>query len=193
VIVTTRFPEDALRRYTAEADFETWSSRLNIIQANFTSPSSIQTAIKAIHTLANGRLDIMINNAAQTVPIPEEEQQRLIGGEDSLVSSDHHTLSVIDQALITTGGINSWEARYNEFSYRELLDVLAINAVCPFILIRECIGLMLHDEPTHVVNVSSREGMFETEWKRRSSAHVHTNMASELNRNTKYDAQRTFH
>ncbi|KAJ6547590.1 hypothetical protein B0H19DRAFT_1266501 [Mycena capillaripes] len=177
VIATTRFPEDALRRYTLEPDFDSWSSRLNIIQADFTSPSSIQSAINTIHKLAKGRLDILINNAAQTVPIPETEQQRLIAGEESLVSSDHHALSVIDQALVTTGNTNSWEARYNEFSYRELLDVLAINAVCPFILIRECIGLMLHDEPTHVVNVSSREGMFEKQWNRRNAAHVHTNMA----------------
>jgi NAD(P)-dependent dehydrogenase (short-subunit alcohol dehydrogenase family) len=177
VIVTTRFPEDALRRYTLEPDFETWSSHLNILQADFTSPSSIQSAINTIHKLAKGRLDILINNAAQTVPIPETEQQRLIDGEETLVSADHHALSVIDQALITAAVTNSWEARYNEFSYRELLDVLAINAVCPFILIRECIGLMLHDEPTHVVNVSSREGMFEKQWNRRNAAHVHTNMA----------------
>ncbi|KAJ6596938.1 hypothetical protein DFH09DRAFT_1304717 [Mycena vulgaris] len=177
VIATTRFPEDALRRYTLETDFEYWSSRLNIIQADFTSPSSIQAALQTIHKLANGHLDILINNAAQTVPIPETEQQRLIGGESSLVPADHHALSVIDQALITTGGTNSWEARYNEFSYRELLDVLAINAVCPFILIRECIGLMLHDKPAHVINVSSREGMFEKEWGRRQATHVHTNMA----------------
>lgn len=177
VIATTRFPEDALRRYTLEPDFESWSSRLNILQADFTSPSSIQSAIQTIHQLAKGRLDILINNAAQTVPIPEAEQHRLTSGEASLVPADHHALSVIDQALITTGGTNSWEARYNEFSYRELLDVLAINAVCPFILIRECIGLMLHDDPTHVVNVSSRESMFEKEWRKRNPTHVHTNMA----------------
>ncbi|KAJ6630849.1 hypothetical protein B0H10DRAFT_2207874 [Mycena sp. CBHHK59/15] len=177
VIVSTRFPGDALRRYAAEPDFELWSPRLNIIQADFTSPSSIQSAIQIIHTLAKGRLDILINNAAQTVPIPEEEQQRLIQGEESLPSPEHHSLSVVDQALVTTNGVNAWEARYNEFSYRELLDVLAVNAVCPFILIRECVSLMLHDEPTHVVNVSSREGMFERQWNRRSSSHVHTNMA----------------
>ncbi|KAJ7452393.1 hypothetical protein B0H11DRAFT_289513 [Mycena galericulata] len=177
VIATTRFPEDALRRYALEPDFESWSSCLNILQADFTSSGSIQSAIQTIHKLANGRLDLLINNAAQTVPIPEAEQQRLIGGEEALVPADHHGLSVIDQALVTAGGTNSWEARYNEFSYRELLDVLAINAVCPFILIRECIGLMLHTEPTHVVNVSSREGMFEREWGRRTANHVHTNMA----------------
>ncbi|KAJ7273739.1 hypothetical protein B0H12DRAFT_1066797 [Mycena haematopus] len=177
VIVTTRFPEDALRRYTLETDFDSWSSRLNIIQADFTSPSSIQSAIQTVHKLAKGRLDILINNAAQTVPIPPTEQQRLIAGEESLVTADHHALAVIDQALTTINVTNSWEARYNEFSYRELLDVLAINAVCPFILIRECISLMLHDEPTHVVNVSSREGMFEVQWKKRTGAHVHTNMA----------------
>ncbi|KAJ7046826.1 hypothetical protein C8F04DRAFT_1247878 [Mycena alexandri] len=177
VIVTTRFPEDALQRYTLETDFESWSSHLHILQADFTSPSSIQSAIQTIHRLANGRLDILINNAAQTVPISEAEQQRLIGGEEKLVPADHHALSVLDQALVTTGVPNSWGARYNEFTYRELLDVLAVNAVCPFILIRECISLMLHNEPTHIVNVSSREGMFEKQWNKRKASHVHTNMA----------------
>ncbi|KAJ7774884.1 hypothetical protein B0H16DRAFT_1880076 [Mycena metata] len=177
VIITTRFPEDALQRYTLETDFESWSSHLHILQADFTSPSSIQFAIQTTHKLANGRLDILINNAAQTVPIPEAEQQRLIVGEGKLVPADHHALSALDQALVTTGVPNSWEARYNEFTYRELLDVLAINAVCPFILIRECTSLMLHDEPTHIVNVSSREGMFEKQWNKRTASHVHTNMA----------------
>ncbi|KAJ7632664.1 oxidoreductase [Roridomyces roridus] len=177
VIATTRFPEDALRRYILESDFASWCSRLNILQADFTSPSSIESAIKTIHRLCNGRLDILINNAAQTVPIPAEEHQRLIGGEEQLVPTDHHALSVIDKSLVTASNTNSWEARYNEFSYRELLDVLAVNAVCPFILIRELIELMMHDEPTHVVNVSSREGMFEREGGRRTAHHVHTNMA----------------
>ncbi|KAJ7774557.1 hypothetical protein DFH07DRAFT_103248 [Mycena maculata] len=152
VIATTRFPEDDLRRYTLELDFESWSSRLNILPVDFTSPSSIQSAIQTIHKLANqngqaSRLDILINNAAQTIPIPQAEQQRLIGGEENLVAPDHHALSTVDQASITIGVTNSWEARYNEFSYRELLDVLAIDAVCPFILIRECVSLMMHDEP----------------------------------------------
>ncbi|KAF8212210.1 hypothetical protein K438DRAFT_1957973 [Mycena galopus ATCC 62051] len=137
VIVTTRFPEDALRLYALEPDYNIWETDLKSFK-----PTSLPRAP------SNGT-------------IPPTEQQRLIAGEESLVTADHHALAVIDQALITTGVANSWEARYNEFSYRELLDVLAINAVCPFILIRECISLMLHDEPTHIVNVSSREGMFE--------------------------------
>ncbi|KAF8212122.1 hypothetical protein K438DRAFT_1957894 [Mycena galopus ATCC 62051] len=98
VIVTTRFPEDALQR-TLEADYNSWSSDSNIIQADFTSPSSIQSAIQT------------------TVPIPPTEQQRLIAGEESLVTADHHALAVIDRVLITTGVANSWEARYNEFPY----------------------------------------------------------------------------
>ncbi|KAJ7063338.1 hypothetical protein C8F01DRAFT_1250893 [Mycena amicta] len=178
VIATTRFPEDALTRYTLEADYEAWSPRLHILQADFTSPASIQCAIEGIHKLCNGRLDILINNAALTVPIPDHEYQRLIAKEDKLVAADHHALSIIDNALVTTNHSgNAWESRYCDFTYRELLDVLAINAVCPFILIRECVRLMLHDADTHIVNVSSREGMFEVEANRRTATHVHTNMA----------------
>ncbi|CAK5277712.1 unnamed protein product [Mycena citricolor] len=177
VMVTTRFPEDALRRYSLESDFGVWSSRLKIIQADFTSPRSIQAMLEAVRVISSRRLDILINNAAQTVPIPEKEQALLKGGEGSLVAVDSHSLSVIDKSLITAPARNSWEARYNEFTYGELLDVLAVNAVSPFILMRELIQDMLHDEPTHVINVSSREGMFEKEWNRRSATHVHTNMA----------------
>nr|GAT58648.1 short-chain dehydrogenase/reductase family protein [Mycena chlorophos] len=178
VIVTTRFPEDALMRYSLESDYDVWSSRLHILQSDFTSPSSIEAALAAIHKLCHGRLDILINNAALTVPIPETEYQRLIGNEQQLIAADHHALSVIDRALVTqTNNTNAWEARYCDFTYRELLDVLAINAVCPFILIRECVTMMLHDADTHIINVSSREGMFENEVTRRKSTHVHTNMA----------------
>ncbi|KAF7294908.1 Short-chain dehydrogenase/reductase family protein [Mycena indigotica] len=182
VIVTTRFPEDALTRYMLESDYELWCAQLHILQADFTSPSSIQKALEAIHgickTTSSGRLDILINNAALTVPIPEPEYQRLIANEQRLITADHHALAAIDNALVTTPHPgNAWESRYCDFTYQELLDVLAINAVCPFILIRECVRMMLHNTDTHIINVSSREGMFEIEGNRRTAAHVHTNMA----------------
>jgi NAD(P)-dependent dehydrogenase (short-subunit alcohol dehydrogenase family) len=101
---------------------------LNILQADFTSPSSIQSAVQTIHRLANGHLDILINNAAQTVPIPQEEQQRLISGEEMLVSADHHALSVIDQALTTVNANNSWEARYNGIMSTLLRTINIANA-----------------------------------------------------------------
>lgn len=179
VMITTRFPDDAVRRYTTEVDYQLWSSRLQIVQADFTSSISIQRAISAIRSLANGRIDILINNAAQTVPIPAPERDRLLSGELELVQPVEHHLASIDTSLVTVAGpsINSWIAKYNEFPYKELLDVLAVNSVAPFILIRECIDLMQHPEPTHIVNVSSREGMFEVQGNKRSGNHVHTNMA----------------
>jgi NAD(P)-dependent dehydrogenase (short-subunit alcohol dehydrogenase family) len=94
--------------------------------------------------------------------------------------TNQHHFAALDGVLVTTTtrpDVNSWTAKFNEFSYKELLDALAINAVTPFILIRECIGIMQHATPAHIINVSSREGMFEPPGNKRSSKHVHTNMA----------------
>jgi NAD(P)-dependent dehydrogenase (short-subunit alcohol dehydrogenase family) len=69
VIVTTRFPHDAARRYSQEADFATWSDRLYIYSLDLRHLPSIERFIQYLTTMYP-RLDILINNAAQTVRHP---------------------------------------------------------------------------------------------------------------------------
>jgi NAD(P)-dependent dehydrogenase (short-subunit alcohol dehydrogenase family) len=63
--ITTRFPEDAVRRFTAMHDSGDWIDRLRIVGIDLRDPG--QVIALADEVAAQGPLDILINNAAQTV------------------------------------------------------------------------------------------------------------------------------
>lgn len=71
VLVTTRFPHDAAHRFAAEPDFSQWSARLEIHGLDFLDPRSILTFADHLEKTLPA-LDILINNAAQTVKRPDE-------------------------------------------------------------------------------------------------------------------------
>lgn len=66
VIVTTRFPVDAVNRYCIEKDFSEWCNRLVVYQIDFRQIQSVYTLINFLYGKLL-HLDILINNAAQTV------------------------------------------------------------------------------------------------------------------------------
>lgn len=66
VIATTRFPRDAARRYAGEADFADWRLRLHIYGLDLRHLPSVEEFARHLE-LAYPRLDILVNNAAQTV------------------------------------------------------------------------------------------------------------------------------
>lgn len=63
--ITTRFPRDAARRYASMADSADWLDRLTIVGIDLRDPA--QVVALADQVAAAGPLDILINNAAQTV------------------------------------------------------------------------------------------------------------------------------
>jgi NAD(P)-dependent dehydrogenase (short-subunit alcohol dehydrogenase family) len=63
--VTTRFPHDAVRRFTAMPDSADWLHRLRVVGLDLRDPSQVSGLADAV--AARGPLDILINNAAQTV------------------------------------------------------------------------------------------------------------------------------
>lgn len=63
--ITTRFPNDAIRRFTAMPDSAEWLDRLTIVGIDLRDPA--QVVALADDIAAQGPLDILINNAAQTV------------------------------------------------------------------------------------------------------------------------------
>ncbi|HEX7664248.1 MAG TPA: SDR family NAD(P)-dependent oxidoreductase, partial [Polyangiaceae bacterium] len=69
VIVTTRFPRDAASRYAREADFPVWKDRLEIHGLDLRHVPSVELFARWL-TRTKPRLDILINNAAQTVRRP---------------------------------------------------------------------------------------------------------------------------
>ena len=69
VIATTRFPVDSAARYTKEKDFPEWGGRLHIYGLDLRHTPSVELFCKHIEETYS-RLDILINNAAQTVRRP---------------------------------------------------------------------------------------------------------------------------
>ena len=63
--ITTRFPHDAVRRFTAMPDSADWLHRLRVVGLDLRDPSQVVGLADAV--AARGPLDILVNNAAQTV------------------------------------------------------------------------------------------------------------------------------
>ena len=69
VIATTRFPQDAVLRFSKEEDFSQWSQRLEVHGLDLRHSPSVELFTQYLCETQE-RLDILINNAAQTVRRP---------------------------------------------------------------------------------------------------------------------------
>jgi NAD(P)-dependent dehydrogenase (short-subunit alcohol dehydrogenase family) len=85
VIVTTRFPVDSALRYSQEKDFHSWKDRLDIFGLDLRHTPSVEIFSNYFKTKYD-RLDILINNAAQTVRRPPQFYSHLLTNE--LLSKD---------------------------------------------------------------------------------------------------------
>jgi NAD(P)-dependent dehydrogenase (short-subunit alcohol dehydrogenase family) len=63
--ITTRFPHDAVRRFGAMEDSADWLHRLRVVGIDLRDPAQVIGLADSV--AAQGPLDILINNAAQTV------------------------------------------------------------------------------------------------------------------------------
>ncbi|WP_235738881.1 SDR family NAD(P)-dependent oxidoreductase [Nocardioides alcanivorans] len=63
--ITTRFPKDAVRRFSAMEDSAQWLHRLKIVGIDLRDPTQVISLTEDV--AADGPLDILINNACQTV------------------------------------------------------------------------------------------------------------------------------
>ena len=71
LIVTTRFPRDAAKRYSQEPDFTDWSDRLEVYGLDLRHTPSVELFCREM-LATRARLDFIINNACQTVRRPPE-------------------------------------------------------------------------------------------------------------------------
>lgn len=77
--ITTRFPRDAARRFAAMADAADWIHRLRIIGIDLRNPAQVVRLADSVSE--QGPLDILINNAAQTVRRSPEAYTALMDAE----------------------------------------------------------------------------------------------------------------
>jgi NAD(P)-dependent dehydrogenase (short-subunit alcohol dehydrogenase family) len=191
--ITTRFPHDAVRRFTAMPDSADWLHRLTVVGLDLRDPA--QVIALADRVAARGSLDVLINNAAQTVRRTPGSYAQLVAGEHH--SFDAHNLTalaltsgsasldrVAAGTAIDAGGlvpdldaVNSWTQRVDEVDALELLEVQLCNVTAPFVLVSRLRPALAASPArrTYVVNVSAMEGQFSRGYK--GPGHPHTNMA----------------
>jgi len=86
VIATTRFPADSALRFSKEHDFTDWGHRLKIHGLDLRHIPSVEIFCNYIEQKYE-RLDILINNAAQTVRRPAGFYQHLMEKEEMSIES----------------------------------------------------------------------------------------------------------
>ncbi|MCC3264964.1 SDR family NAD(P)-dependent oxidoreductase [Arthrobacter gengyunqii] len=77
--ITTRFPKDAARRFAAMEDSADWLHRLKIVGIDLRDPAQVISLAESVADA--GPLDILINNAAQTVRRTSNAYQPLMDAE----------------------------------------------------------------------------------------------------------------
>ncbi|WIV53219.1 SDR family NAD(P)-dependent oxidoreductase [Amycolatopsis nalaikhensis] len=198
LLVTTRFPRDAQRRFEAADGSERWLDRLTVLGVDLRDPRQVLGLAESLR--ADGKpLDILVNNAAQTVRRPPESYAALIDGETGKLPSNVRlapgfspmlalgqsrgalalALADVDEAglLPDTAPANSWSARVGELDAAEVLETQLVNALAPTLLCDRLLPLLLASPHPrrYVVNVTAVEGRFAV--RNKTSGHPHTNMA----------------
>ncbi len=80
VVASTRFPVDAALRFSREQDYPEWCERLKIYGLDLRHTPSVELFCRYLER-SLGRLDILINNAAQTVRRPPGFYQHMLADE----------------------------------------------------------------------------------------------------------------
>jgi NAD(P)-dependent dehydrogenase (short-subunit alcohol dehydrogenase family) len=200
VLVSTRFPGLALEQFSHENDFSEWKENLILYGLDLRN-------IKAVYDFVDfckqtlPCVDILINNAAQTIKYPAEyyqpliqrEQQNLLHFEDQKLIGNDTPITLKQEQLLDSVNLsdfkinrfgqpvdyramNSWNSKLEEIGLEELLEVNFINHISPYILISELEGLLSKSPQNErfIINVTSSEGQFS--YANKTVYHPHTNM-----------------
>lgn len=103
--ITTRFPRDAARRFASLPDSADWLHRLRVVGIDLRDPAQVVGLADSV--ASQGPLDILINNAAQTVRrspgsyslLADAEMQPLPSGPLPEIETFGHTADPHPQAL----------------------------------------------------------------------------------------------
>jgi len=117
VVATTRFPVDSALRFAKEPDYKDWGHRLKIHGLDLRHIPSVEIFCNFIEQQYD-RLDILINNAAQTVRRPAGFYQHLMDKEDTafdllpdfakeLLSDHNNCLNEIKDLSIGTDNVEN--------------------------------------------------------------------------------------
>ncbi|MFT4011127.1 MAG: SDR family NAD(P)-dependent oxidoreductase [Nocardioidaceae bacterium] len=83
--ITTRFPKDAVRRFSSLPDAADWIDRLKIVGIDLRDPTQVISLAQDV--AADGPLDILVNNACQTVRRTPGAYSQLVEAESAPLPS----------------------------------------------------------------------------------------------------------
>ena len=206
VLLTTRFPHAAARRFEAEPDSHQWLERLRIYALDLRNLPAVEAF--AARLLGQERsLEILIHNAAQTIQRPPGFYRDLLAQEQRPQETlSARALSLVDSLSGGGGGelvpavlsglpdvlpldqlhdreervdsrdVNSWLLPLEEVGPREMLEVQLVNSVAPFLLNGRLKPLLLRSPFGRRFIVNV--SAMEGQFSRHKTAyHPHTNMA----------------
>ncbi|MEE1816703.1 SDR family NAD(P)-dependent oxidoreductase [Streptomyces sp. NPDC004290] len=100
--ITTRFPKDAIRRFKAMEDSADWMHRLEVVGIDLRDPA--QAVALADQMAEAGPLDILINNATQTVRRLPSAYAALVDGESAPLPAGelpaHHVIGAFNSGAV---------------------------------------------------------------------------------------------
>ncbi|MFF0425070.1 SDR family NAD(P)-dependent oxidoreductase [Streptomyces sp. NPDC004520] len=100
--ITTRFPKDAIRRFKAMEDSADWMHRLEVVGIDLRDPA--QAVALADQMTEAGPLDILINNATQTVRRLPSAYAALVEGENAPLPAGelpaHHVIGAFNSGAV---------------------------------------------------------------------------------------------
>lgn len=208
VLVTSRFPRDTVRRFAEYPDFNHFAERLQVHGLDLRVVPDVEVFARHVVT-SYPRVDILINNAAQTVRRSPAFFAALAAGEARALPAGlaprvtERTAPVADEGPLPAllrdefgdpaddRAENSWRLKLGEVGTLELLEVQVVNVVAPFLLnakLRPVMARRRAEDAAYIINVSAPEGRFDRFYK--SPYHPHTNMAkAALNMMTRTSAE----
>ncbi|MBK3573584.1 SDR family oxidoreductase [Streptomyces sp. MBT65] len=198
LLVTSRFPHDTVRRFRAEPGSGKWLDRLTVLAVDLRDPRQVLGLCEELRQ-AGEPLDILVNNAAQTVRRPPQSYALLAAGErDALPEGARQAPGFTPMRMLAGGASalpvvlreadeagllpdpspeNSWSARLGALDPAEVLETQLVNALAPALLCDRLLPLLLASPHPrrYVVNVTAVEGRFAV--RNKTAGHPHTNMA----------------
>ncbi|WP_060888856.1 SDR family NAD(P)-dependent oxidoreductase, partial [Streptomyces scabiei] len=198
LLVTSRFPHDTVRRFRAEPGAGKWLDRLTVVAVDLRDPRQVLGLCEQLRQEGEP-LDILVNNAAQTVRRPPESYALLAGAElDALPEGARQAPGFTPMRMLENGAAalpvalreadeagllpdpspeNSWSARLGSLDPAEVLETQLVNSLAPALLCDRLLPLLLSaPRPRrYVVNVTAVEGRFAV--RNKTAGHPHTNMA----------------
>ncbi|HEX8208399.1 MAG TPA: SDR family NAD(P)-dependent oxidoreductase [Solirubrobacteraceae bacterium] len=122
--ITTRFPHDAVRRFSAMPDSGDWLHRLRIVGIDLRDPA--QVLALADDVAAQGPLDVLVNNAAQTVRRSPQAYAHLAAAEQAAPAGEVPEVVTLGRGAHATGTAALTEGHWSPTPHA--LSALALTA-----------------------------------------------------------------